>query len=39
MYYTRRKHPFQEVTLKVDGYHLHLQEIKSPDQKAVIVAT
>ncbi|MCM8832236.1 MAG: class II glutamine amidotransferase [Candidatus Omnitrophica bacterium] len=39
LYFVKREPPFQEVTLKDDGYHLHLKEIKDPDEKAIIIAT
>lgn len=39
LYYVKRESPFQEVTLQDTGYHLHLNEIKAPDEKAIIIAT
>lgn len=39
LYFVKRSSPFQEVTLKDAGYHLHLNEIKQPDEKAIIIAT
>lgn len=39
LYFAKRQSPFQEVTLKDVGYHLHLKEIKYPDEKAIIIAT
>lgn len=39
LYYTQRKAPFMEVTLKDDGYTLNLNEIKAPDEKVILIAT
>lgn len=39
LFFTERKSPFQVVTLKDKGYSCHLNEIKDPDEKAIIVAT
>jgi glutamine amidotransferase len=39
LYYVKRKAPFQEVTLKDDQYTIHLAEIKSPDEEAILIAT
>lgn len=39
LYFVERKAPFMEVTLKDDGYTLNLNEIKSPDEKAILIAT
>lgn len=39
LFFVKRKAPFQEVTLRDDGYHLNLKEIKNSQEKAIIVAT
>jgi glutamine amidotransferase len=39
LFFVQRKAPFQEVTLKDEGYSIHLSEIKSPEEKAILVAT
>ena len=39
LYYVERKAPFQTVTLRDDGYSVHLNEIKLSSERAVIVAT
>ncbi|MCX7770757.1 MAG: class II glutamine amidotransferase [Proteobacteria bacterium] len=39
LFYTKRTSPFFEVTLKDERYTVNLNEIKDPDEKAVIIAT
>jgi len=39
LFFVKREAPFQEVTLKDDEYTLHLAEIKSSDEKAILIAT
>ncbi len=39
LYFVKRQAPFPKVTLKDKGYSLSLEEIKKPDEKAVIIAT
>ena len=39
LYFTTRKTPFKEVTLRDDLYTFNLREIKAPDEKAILVAT
>lgn len=39
LFYTRRAYPFQAVTLRYDGYNLHLGKIKGDSEKAIIVVT
>ena len=39
LYMTKRSAPFQKVTLKDDNYTCDLNEIKAPDEKAVLIAT
>jgi len=39
LHFVHRKSPFQEVTLIDEDYSVNLQEIKAPDEKAIIIAT
>lgn len=39
LYYVQRKAPFNTVTLIDDQYSVNLNEIKSPDERAIIIAT
>jgi glutamine amidotransferase len=39
LYYVQRKAPFNTVTLIDDQYSVNLNEIKSPDEMAIIIAT
>ena len=39
MCFVSRKSPFQEVTLTDEDYSVNLREIKTPDEKAIIIAT
>lgn len=39
LYFVKRESPFPTVTLKYSKYKLNLNEIKSPDEKAIIIAT
>jgi glutamine amidotransferase len=39
LFFVQRKAPFQEVTLKDESYTVHLAEIKSSDEKAILIAT
>ena len=39
LYYVQRKTPFNAVTLIDDQYSVNLEEIKSPDEMAIIIAT
>ncbi len=39
LYYVHRKAPFHPVRLRDEGYEVNLEEIKAPDEEAIIVAT
>ena len=39
LFYVVRKSPFAFATLRDDQYTLDLNEVKAPDEKAIIVAT
>ncbi|MEO0238137.1 MAG: class II glutamine amidotransferase [candidate division WOR-3 bacterium] len=39
LFYTQRKAPFEFVKLKDVQYEINLADIKSPDEKAIIIAT
>ncbi len=39
LYYVQRKAPFSEATLKDEQYTINLEEIKAPDEKAILIAT
>jgi glutamine amidotransferase len=39
LFFVQRKAPFPEVSLKDEGYTVHLAEIKSPEEKAILIAT
>ncbi|MEK6657796.1 MAG: class II glutamine amidotransferase [Nitrospirota bacterium] len=39
LYYVRRKAPFDTVTLIDDQYSVNLEEIKAPEERAILIAT
>ena len=39
LYFVHRKSPFQEVTLINADYSINLNEIKTPDERAILIAT
>lgn len=39
LFFVQRKSPFHTVTLRDEQYSLDLEEIKAPDEKAILIAT
>ncbi|MCX7698088.1 MAG: class II glutamine amidotransferase, partial [Candidatus Goldbacteria bacterium] len=39
LFFVQRKSPFDKVVLSDLGYEVNLEEVKSPDEKAILIAT